>query len=203
VNALRARLAVRTARDDGGLTLIEVVVAISILAVLSTASLGVYLSSMNAASAQQRREVAVTIANGVLERANTVAPAALYTGRLAADVESLRLANLAVRGVNQTYRTVGAAGLITVPLREDQELGGTRFTVNTIIGTCFQPKTGGQCTAPSDYPVQPAVPSSMTVLNRIVVVVRWSAGSSCVPTACAYVTSTLVDGNQDIKWNAP
>jgi prepilin-type N-terminal cleavage/methylation domain-containing protein len=202
VTALRARLNARI-HTDSGLTLVELVIAIAILAVLSTASLGVYLSSLNAGAAQQRRQTAVTIASGVLENANTVAPASLYVGRLAADVEALRLENVGVPAVAQTYRTVGPVGTVTVPMRADVPLGGTTFKVNTIIGTCFQPKVGGKCSAPTGYPTQPTVPSNMTVLSRIVVVVRWSAGSTCVPTACRYVTSTLVDGNQDIKWNAP
>ena len=206
MNALRARVAASLAHDRG-MSLIEVVIAISILAVLSTAALGVYLSGINSSTALQRRDVAVTVASQVLEKANSVMPTTLYSGRSAADVEALRVANSGVVGENQTYRVSDSATPIpptqAIPLTSTTTLGGTVYTVNALVGTCFQPKSGGACTAPG-YPVQPAtVPAGSTVLSRVIVVVRWSAGAGCKPTACSYVASTLVDANPDLKWNVP
>ena len=183
------------------MTLVEVVVAISILAVLSTASLGVYLSAMNAASSQQRREVAVTIASQELEGISTIVPSTLYSGRPAAAVEALRLANIDVPGVKKTFAVSSAATPTTVPLTSEVTRSGTKYTISTVIGTCFQPKGGGTCTVTGSYPAQPATPAGSTVLSRVIVVVRWTAGSDCRPTACMYETSTLVDANSDLRWN--
>jgi len=206
VNALRARVAASLA-NERGMTLIEVVIAISILAVLSTAALGVYLSGINTSAALQRRNIAVTVASQVLERANLVIPSTIYSGRTAVAVEAVRNANLGVAGVNQTFRvsdpTSPPSPTQALPLTSTTTLSGTDYTVDTIVGTCFQPRTGGSCTAPG-YPVQPAtVPAGMTMLSRVIVVVRWTAGATCEPTACTYVASTLVDANPDLKWNIP
>jgi len=199
VNEVHARRA-PAAESDAGMSLIEVVIAISLLAILVTASLGVYLSSSNASAALQRREVAVTIASQTLETVGVLAPATLYTGRTAAAVESLRAANVGIPGIDQTYKVSGAAGTVTVPLTSEQTFSGTKYTVSTVIGTCFQDKKGGTCTgAPNS--VQPAVvPVGKTVLSRVIVVVRWGAGASCRPVACSYFSTTLIDAHSDIEW---
>jgi prepilin-type N-terminal cleavage/methylation domain-containing protein len=207
VNAPRARVTVRPSNQDG-MTLIEVVVAISILAVLSTAVLGVYLAGTNTASAVQRRDVAVTVASQVLEKANAVVPSTIYSGRSAAAVEALRVANTGVEGVGQMYLTSDPTSPLPVPatllLTDTADLGGTTYTVNTLVGRCFQPKVGGPCTAPTGWPNEPStVPANMTVLSRVVVVVRWSTGATCKPVPCKYVATTLVDSNSDLKWNVP
>lgn len=185
--------------SETGMSLIEVVIAIALLAILVTASLGVYISSTNASTTLQRREVAVTIASQTLETVSVIAPATLYTGRTAAAVESLRAANVTIPGVNQTYKVSGAAGTVTVPLISEQEFSGTKYTVNTIIGTCFQDKKGGTCTGAPNAS-QPALPAGKTVLSRVIVVVRWTAGASCKPVACSFTATTLVDAHSDIEW---
>lgn len=208
MKALRSRVAC-SLENERGMTLIEVVVAITILAILSTASLGVYLSGINAATAQQRREVAVTVANSVLEEA-TLAPAAnLLLGRSEAVVTNLRTNNTGIPGVLQTYAGFQPPPVAATPVVKPTQVvprNGTNYSVNTIIGTCFQKKAGGTCTVaatPATFPTQPAVPSTSVVLTRIIVVVRWDAGSTCnvVPSPCVYQTSTLVDRNNELTWN--
>lgn len=186
--------------SETGMSLIEVVISISLLAILVTASLGVYLSSTNASTALQRREVAVTIASQTLETVGVLAPTTLYTGRTAAAVESLRVANVGVPGVDQTYKVSGGAGTITVPLTSTQVFSGTTYTVNTIIGTCFQDKKGGTCTGAANATQPVTVPAGKTVLSRVIVVVRWGAGASCRPVACSYFATTLVDAHSEIEW---
>ena len=169
MNEERERAAARL--DERGMTLIEVVVAIAILAVLATAALGVYLAGVNSSSALQRREVAVTVASQVLEKANAVLPTTLYSGRSAADVETIRTRNAAIDGVSETYRisdtVVPIPSTASLPVSTVTTLGGTRYTVDTVVGTCFQPKAGGACTAPG-YPTQPATaPANTMMLSRI------------------------------------
>jgi prepilin-type N-terminal cleavage/methylation domain-containing protein len=211
VNRLRVHLLPR-AESDSGMTLIEVVVAIAILAILSTASLGVYLSGLNASSNQQRREIAVTVANESLEIVNgwstgtdsATGVSALYTGRAMKNVKDLFAAGAAVPGVSQTYAKwdptasppSASAGL---PISRTATLSGTDFTADLYIGTCFQPKGGGDCTDP--FPVEPAVaPTGYTSLTRVIVNVRWTAGASC-SAGCSYWASTLIDLNKDLEWN--
>jgi prepilin-type N-terminal cleavage/methylation domain-containing protein len=202
--------------DDSGMSLIEVVVAIAVLAILSTASLGVYLSGLNAASNQQRREIAITVANESLEIVNgwatdTVAAtgrSALYTGRARTDVQALFSAGGSVPGVTQTYpewdptapATATSATGSALPVIRTVVQSGTDYVARLYIGTCFQPKVGGACTAPG-YPTKPAtVPAGSTPLTRVIVDVRWTAGAGCV-AGCSYSASTLIDLNGDLEWN--
>jgi type II secretory pathway pseudopilin PulG len=182
------------------MSLIEVVIAVSLIAILVTASLGVYLSSANASATLQRREAAVTIASQTLETVSVVAPTDLYIGRTATAVESLRAANVVVPGVDQTYKVAGAAGTVTVPLISEQTFSGTKYTVNTIIGTCFQDKKGGTCTGAANSNQPSTVPAGKTVLSRVIVVVRWDAGANCKPVACSYHSTTLIDAHSEIEW---
>jgi prepilin-type N-terminal cleavage/methylation domain-containing protein len=203
VNLVRARIAAAV-DNERGMTLIEVVVAITILAVLSTASLGVYLSGINSATAQQRREVAITVANSVLEDATLTSPANLYVGRSQAAVTALLAENDTIPSVKQTYAAYQPSPVATVPALKPTQtvtLNGTDYQVSTIIGTCFQKKAGGTCTVGSTFPTQPATPADSLVLTRIVVVVRWAVGSTCAGGSCVYDTSTLVDRNSELTWN--
>ena len=206
---------------EAGFTLIEVVIAIVILGVLSTASLSIYLHSMNSASTQQRHDIAITIANQALEKVNAwttaIDPASgissLYTGRTQTRVQQFWDSNDDVAGVRQTYPVwdeqspVVAEALAikpTVPL----EYNGTEFTVETLIGTCYQLKTGGDCSRIvgwSGYPlaISAANEAAYTPLTRVIVIVRWTAGDSCASGSCVYQAATLIDLNSDLEWNTP
>ena len=209
----------RSRDSEAGFTLIEVVVAIVILGVLSTASLGIYISSMNASATQQRREVAVTIANQQMEIVNSwstepnaaSATSELYTGRKRVDVTANWTLNASVAGVAQTYpvwdqRAAPPAQAIPIKRADPIVMSGTEYTVETLLGTCYQLKrTGGDCGLVTGFAGYPATPSaamtnSYTPLTRVIVIVRWTAGSSCDSGDCSFVTSTLIDLNSDLDW---
>lgn len=216
---IAVRLRARAAADTG-FSLIEVVVAIVILGILSTATLGIYLASMNTASTQQRREIAITIANQQMEVVNSwstepnVATGTndLYIGRSQAAVVASWATNTRVPGVAQTYpvwdkRATPPAEAIPIKPAVPVRITGTDYTVETLLGTCFQPKrTGGNCTRVTGfvgYPTapSPAMLSNYTPLTRVIVIVRWTSGSACSSGDCSYVTSTLIDLNGDLNWN--
>jgi prepilin-type N-terminal cleavage/methylation domain-containing protein len=207
--------------SESGFSLVEVVIAVGILAILSTASLSIYLQSMNSASGQQRREIAITIANQTLENVNAwstgVDPASgvsfLYTGRTHTKVQQYWDSNADVAGVAQTYPVwdtrspavdEGLPIVTTAPVVRN----GTEFTVETLIGTCYQQKTGGDCTRISGWSGYPLAISNAnnaiyTALTRVIVIVRWSAGGSCDSGACMYQAATLIDLSSDLEWNTP
>lgn len=207
-------------RSDDGFSLMEVVVAIMILGVLSTASLGIYLASINTATTQQRREIAITIANQQMETVNSWSTepnvgsgtSELYTGRSQVAVTTNWSTNAGVPGVDHTYpvwdqRATPPAEAIAIKSADPIEVTGTEYSVETLLGTCYQPKrTGGDCgrvTGFVGYPTSPstALLSNYTPLTRVIVVVRWTSGSSCESGNCSYVTSTLIDLNADLNWN--
>ena len=202
MNAIRSRI--RAASPEAGFSLIEVVVAMVILGVLTTASLGLYITSLNSASTMQRREIAVTIASQQMELVAATPASALYQGRSQAAVLAQWAANLTVTGANQTLSTwdttVPLASTVAIPLSRSVSLSGTNFTVTTLIGTCFQgiagTTAGGNCTRG----VGPA--ASLASLERVMVIVRWTAGDTCGDGSCVYETSTLIDTHTDQQWRS-
>ena len=220
MNDLRARL-FSAVRSDEGMSLIEVVIAIVILAILSTASLGVYLSSTNASLDQQRRQVAVTIANESMEivsgwSTGTVAStqvSALFTARSKDKVEALFAKDTLVDGVDVTYAmwdpsaaaSAVAALPAAIPLSRAVTKNGTDYIAETLIGFCLQKIAGGDCVKvgaynPTTIPA-PKPPTGYTQLTRAIVVVNWTAG--CPTAGCSYTTATLIDLNADLEWKAP
>lgn len=222
MNALVGRLRdrVRLSPDDG-FSLIEVVVAIVIVGTLTVTSLGIFLSSMEAANSQQRRQIAITVANESMESVsawstalvNVVAAgepdvSALYTGRHGQAVRDQWAANPGVSGIDQTYARwnpdATAASVPSLPLTRTVTRSGTRFTVKTFIGACYLSKSGGSCTKIAGSPTTPpaSLPSTVTPMIRIIVDVSWTAGSSCEAGDCTYTVSTLVNTNTDLEWKS-
>lgn len=202
MNAIRSRI--RTASTDAGFSLIEVVVAMVILGILTTASLGLYITSLNSASTFQRREIAVTIASQQMELVAATPAGALYQGRSSTAVLAQWAANPTVAGLAQTVpawdTVLPLAATVAVPLSRTVSLSGTTFTVTTLIGTCFQRITGatagGNCTTIST----PA--TNFASLERVMVIVRWTAGDTCGDGSCVYETSTLIDTHTDQQWKS-
>ena len=220
---LRTRLGSHTELDSG-FSLIEVIMAIIVIGIISTASLSIYLQSMNSASTQQRREIAITIANQTMENVNVWSTAtdpdsgvsALYAGRTEPRVRQFWIANELVSGVSQTYpmwdpRLPAVPALpeaLAIKPSDPVVRSGTEFTVGTLIGTCYQLKTGGDCTRIpgwSGYPlaISAANAALYTPLTRVIVIVRWTAGGVCDSGGCMYQTATLIDLNSDLEWNTP
>lgn len=209
MNRSRARSA---PSRESGLSLLEVIVAIAILTVVATASGTLALTGMAAGATQERRQVAVTIASGVMESlsAQTIATSAttgvsgLYTGSTSVAVTAAWLALSSAPGVAQTYPgwdpTATTLSTPTIPITTYPTQVGTNYTVTTLIGTCFQPTAGGDCGRLVGQIAAPALPpTGYTGLIRAIVVVSWTAGKTCA-SGCSYTTSTLIDPSNDLAW---
>ncbi|MCX7523186.1 prepilin-type N-terminal cleavage/methylation domain-containing protein [Microbacterium sp. STN6] len=207
VQRLRARAA-----DASGMSLIEVIVAISLMSIVATAAIGLSISSMKSAAKQQRQELAVTVANQAMEvvsaHASSVNGAtgvsALYNGRAKTPVQTNWAANTGVAGTGATYAawdpTATASSTPEIPITKVYPHSGTNYTAHTLIGVCYQPASGGDCTRIAGQAMAPSVaPAGRTALIRVMVVVRWSAG--CGAGGCSYQTSTLIDSHSDLEWN--
>ncbi|MET4780448.1 prepilin-type N-terminal cleavage/methylation domain-containing protein [Glaciihabitans sp. UYNi722] len=210
---LRERFSVVTA-DESGLTLIEVIVAISIIGIISTAAIALSITSLNSASTQQRRDIAITVANQTLEAVssqtatmNAAGLSPLYANRGSNQVVS----NWdAVSGVDEMYpawdssaSTPNSNGSTLFPVVSPViTQSGTDFTVKTIMGICYQPKAGGLCDRTNPTSAPSSTPAGFSQLLRIIVVVRWTAGSTCQGDTCSYVASTLIDPHSDLEWRS-
>lgn len=212
MNYLRQRLRA-TRSSDSGLSLIEVIIAVAIIAVVALSSANLTINGINTASAQARRQAAVTIASSQIETVSSKSVLYLNTGRWASNVTAAWAANSAYAGVTATYPGSDPLGSPTsamlVPItRYVSMVGagytvGTIYTVTTLIGTCYQAAGGGDCSTLAAYP-QPTppstTPSSYTLLVRAIVVVSWTVGATCSTGGCRYTTTTLIDPNSDLKW---
>ncbi|TFW00126.1 type IV pilus modification PilV family protein [Leifsonia flava] len=213
IGALRRRL--RLGEDDG-FTLIEVITAIFVISILATSGLYFYMNGMQISSAQERRQLAVTVANEAMEQIRgaslsltpTSGMAPVVAGRTSASVNAAWSANPTIPGVAQTYPQSDAAATLTsvpvFPVTRTVSRSGTDFAVTTLVGDCYQPALGGDCSKVAGYAVTaPATtPANTTKSIRIIVIVRWTAGNQCT-SGCNYTVSALLDNNLDLTWVSP
>lgn len=203
--------------SDSGMSLIEVVAAVLVIVIVALAGAGVTINGINTATAQERSQVAVTIANGVMEKLSgwTVATngsthvSGLYTGRCTSEVNAAFLANATKPGVSATYpvsdTTVGTtctgAAFRPVVTGLPATQNNTVYTITTLIGACYEPVTGGSCGLITGQSTPPAVtPAGYTAMIREIVIVGWTAGSTCKVNGCFYQTTALADANTDLQW---
>jgi prepilin-type N-terminal cleavage/methylation domain-containing protein len=200
-----------TQSSDSGLSLMEVIIAIAIISVVAISSVTLTINGIAAASMQERRQIAVTIASGAMENISAQTVATLYSGRTQSDVQAAFAANsatpgiAAVGGIFPTYQRwdAGASSSSTAQVPVTSPIvnrSGTLYSTTTLIGPCYQPTAGGNCTTLSSHPDSTDVVPGYLSLIRVVVVVRWTAGSLCTTSGCYYSTTTLIDPNKDLQW---
>lgn len=225
--AIRRRLGLPR-RSDSGLSLIEVVVAVVIVSIVALASAGLGIQGISTSTAQQRQQVAVTIANSAMEAVSaanisintyaTPSVSGFYTGRDQASVNAAFTAQAGQPGVAQTYAawdpnpavtaaTVEALPIVSTP--SATTTNGTAYTVTTLIGPCYElslqsswPASGPLCTELTGQSTPPTtVPAGYTQMIRAIVVVNWTAGKTCSGAGgCNYTISTLFAPQDDPEW---
>ena len=205
-----------TNASDRGFTLVEVIIAISILGILATSAVIFAVQAMNTSAAQQQRQVAVAIAMESMEGINARVAATdpvtgasyLVRGRHGTAVSAAWAAYGAVPGIADSYPyadpSATASSTPDLPITSTVNRNGAVYTVTLLIGQCCQPLAGGTCakapgyasTPPSTTPAGSAEP-----MMRVVTVVEWTAGDACSTVSpCQYWTVSLVDGTPDQEW---
>jgi prepilin-type N-terminal cleavage/methylation domain-containing protein len=211
VTTVRERVRV-DATSDSGMSLIEVIMAIAIVSVIALSSASLAINGLSLSSSQGRKQVAVTIASGAMETVSAQSVSTIYSGRTQAAVQAAFAANSTVPGIAPvggvvpTYAvwdtTVPVPAAMTVPITAAPiTLEGTTYTTTTLLGTCYQPRTGGDCTTIAGKLSPPATaPDGYVALVRVVVVVRWSPDNTCTAAGCFYSATTLLDPSTDLEW---
>jgi prepilin-type N-terminal cleavage/methylation domain-containing protein len=105
------RIGSRAASADSGFSLIEVVVAISLLIIVTTASLYFVSKARYTSTDQQATQIAATLASSTMEQVYAVPTivlaasgvSTLYTGRYRTDVTAAFAANSSIAGVSSTF----------------------------------------------------------------------------------------------------
>jgi Tfp pilus assembly protein PilV len=200
--------------DDSGLSLIEVVAAVIIIVIVALAGASLTITGIQSATSQQRQQVAVTIANGAMETVSgwsvstnsTTTVSNLYTGRYTNAVTNAFTNNSTKPGVAQTYAawdptaTATSTPAIAITVSPPAQ-NATNYTTTTLIGTCYEPVAGGNCSKITGQATDPAtVPAGYSKLIRIMVIVSWTAGSTCAVSGCYYEATTLADPHVDLQW---
>ncbi|MGL4339453.1 MAG: type IV pilus modification PilV family protein [Rhodoglobus sp.] len=200
-------------RGQEGMTLIEVIVAMTLMAFVAIAAVSLSITSSTAAATQQRQEVAVTVASQAMEIATSrnskfitgTTVSNLYFGRTQAAVDIQWADNPLALGMASTKKNWDPAPLghaVVVPYQFEQTLAGTKYTAHILIGDCFQKKTTGGLASDCGLLPVGATPTDYTTLVRIMVLVRWTAGSGCATSGCTYQTTALMDPHTDLTWNS-
>jgi len=204
--------------SDEGFTLIEVVAALSIIVIVSTAALYFFVGGTRAITHQQRTQDAVSIANGAMEDAFAVVAkttngiSGVLKGRTqdaATAAWTLGTTNN-VDGISRSYlvwdTTAAANATPAVPITTTSKHSNAHYTATTIIGSCYRSNSGGAsapCGKLTGYTNDPGTaPSGYAKIMRVMVLVTWpSTAGTCTGGTCSFQTSSLIDPNDDQVWN--
>ncbi len=191
--------------QDGGFTLIEVVIAISLLLLMTLPFASSYVTSITATTDSHIADVAVTLASTALDKAQALdatnlGGTALLQGRDCTSVGTQWAAALPpgvslADTVKQCDSSAASGSGATAPLPTSPvttTVSGHTFTVYYYVGTCYY-QSAGDCLQ---------TPTTSEELYRVIVDVTWSAPQGgCGTAGCDYVASTLVSGSSDPIFN--
>lgn len=172
-------------REEGGFTLLEVIVALGLISVV-IASLGVFFSNSIATSRYQSQEQAATrVAEAGMELARGLGGPALLAGRAqcgtCATVSALAGSYL-TGTVRWDAAVAGATTTVPFPSQPDSvTVDGIAYQRYWLVGQCWQAAAGGVCSTNSALPVP---------MVRLVVAVVW-ADKSCAANQCVRAATEL------------
>ncbi len=208
------------ASGDDGLSLLEVVVSLMIIAVVMTSAAGFFLNSLKSTGGASARQTAVNVVNQQLETIRAVPAVALVTGRTLTSVQALLSWSGAAAltlyddtsntqtGALDYDPTATASSVAAVPTTSTQTVNDEQFVVRTFIDPCWLPVGTAQTAAINNLACGPTYTantstSATTMLLRVTVAATWVGGSSTdCTTGCTYSASTLVDSHNDPQFQS-
>lgn len=199
----------RPARRDDGFTLIEVIIAVALLLGVAVALGAFAIQGLHLAAEQQRAQLAVTVASERMDQVQRLTGSnaeleTLIVGRRENAVRDAFTASAAVPGVADTYPAATTSGSTPViPINQTVRRSGTDYRSTVLIGTCYQPFSGGTCTRLAGQPADPGAASvaarDRSRMIRVIVTVDYT-GSCAGTTLCSFTTSGLFDTKGDVTW---
>jgi prepilin-type N-terminal cleavage/methylation domain-containing protein len=178
----------RTGQD--GFTLIEVLVALMILASVCGLVATFMVGAVRTTSEQSHKQNATALATEALEAVQATPVDGLLTGRTQASVQGLHgntwFAPLVVQDVISAGNfdaSATAASVANIPVTTTQSLQRMTYTVHTSINRCFLSRTTRSCT-------RVAASDGISVVRATVQVV-W--GKASCGSQCRYAASALLD----------
>jgi prepilin-type N-terminal cleavage/methylation domain-containing protein len=213
----------RASASDEGFTLIEVIVALSLLLFIMSSSVVFFVRSLQTSALQSQRTSATALGTQQLELARNITPTDLLCGRTQTNVNAQWAAgqtsaspalvaelgttstNPDWSGKNATAPAIGsgcadanwAAGTEALPTPLTAvTIGKTTFSYRIFIGDCWVVGTTCSAGAGSNY----TGANATKYVYRIIVAVQWTAtaGLSCsTGRTCYFIDETLRDWHAD------
>jgi len=137
------------ARSDEGISLIEAVVALTVLIIIAVVAASLAVNALRTATTEDRAQTAISVATLQMEMVrgkdvsiDDTGVSALFGGRTKSDVLALRAANADVAAVSDTTYpewdpTATASSADTVPATGSMLLNGTTFDWSILLGSCY------------------------------------------------------------------
>ena len=193
--------------DEKGFTLIEIVIAISLLVIMMVPFADAYVTSFSATTDAHTREVAAMVADSALDQARALDATdqqngcLLLAGRDATDVANQwtnpapgtsQLLSETAQASDTSQDCASSASTPLPATAQTKTVGSQSFALNYYVGMCWESEntssaSSNTCTDPS------SPPSTDYELYRVIVAVTWSAPrGGCGSSGCDYVTSTLI-----------
>lgn len=187
---------------EDGFSMVEMMVALLIIAIVSAASIAFFIDNIQGMNSQRQHQVAVDLTNQQLESVQSLPVANLVSGRTQAEVTALYSSTAAsvlnisaqddITNPANYDATASTTGNETVPLVTTQTVNHVPFSLTTFIDVCWYSNTTGFCT--------PTKTATTTQEFRVSVYTAWTAHGTC-STSCNYSTSTLIDPSSDPLFN--
>jgi prepilin-type N-terminal cleavage/methylation domain-containing protein len=201
---------------DQGFTLVEVIIAIVLLAMVSVSMLGLFVRAMKDSTGLDRRQAAVAVASQAMELARSI-PAvqqdsshnSKLTGGRTQTAVNAQWAAASAADLSQTDESWDTNATVSsvpvLPLTSTSAVAGVTYTATNLVGTCWRDPGTNACIkalSPSSPLTTPPTASSV-LMYRVIVLVTWSegAGTTCSGSACSYALATLVDPGTDPPFN--
>ena len=189
--------------DEGGFSLIEVIVALALLLTVMGTTAGFFVSSLKQSDGQTQAQEAAVLADQQLDYTRSVAASSLVSGRTQTAVQ----AAIAKPGAVNLSQDVTATGNYdpsatdtssqAVPITMTNKVGATTYTITTFIDQCYAQVAANQTCTATD--------SGSGWIYRITVGVSYKLGGgrSCGASGkpCEFVVSTLRDPGTDACFN--
>ncbi len=209
------------ATGDEGITLLEVVISLLIIAVVMSSAAGFFINGLRSTGGQSSRQVAISLTNQQLETVTAIPANQLLTGRTSAAVTALLATDTGgvLTGRDDTSNsttasydydpTATAASTPTVPTTTTVKQNNVSYTIRTFIDPCWLP-TGTStstnatrnlaCVASSS---PPSGAPSVSMEYRVTVATGWVGGPSTnCAGGCSFNDSTIIDPNSDPAFNS-
>ncbi|MEV4274867.1 putative Ig domain-containing protein [Actinoplanes xinjiangensis] len=199
---------------DEGFTLIEMLVALTVLSVTMTGLGTVFVNSSLAVAQQRDQRNAAVIANNVLEKIRALEEGALLDGRDQTSVDKQfqeaaagpfkdklkpYFDNMKAEGI---AGTTGGENAALPTVRKTSSVSGIEFGQTVFVGPCevYVDLDDDNCVRPLE-PGNPKRPDEMWILQyfRVVVLIDWK-NKGCtanVAQSCSHIASTLISRKAD------